>query len=92
MELRADLELALGPVRHVAERLTGFERQVIEDALEVALKIADDEQREQDLLAKEMLELLNEAEESEGERRPDTPPLGANAPTTTEVAQRRAQS
>lgn len=92
MELRADLELALAPIRQVADRLTPFERQVIEDSLEVALKIADDEQHEQDLLAKEMLELLNDQEEGEGEPRPETPPLGTHAPTTTEVAQRRAQS
>jgi hypothetical protein len=92
VSLRNDMELALAPIRQVADRLTGFERTVIEDAIEVALGIADDEQDEQDRIAKGMLELLTELEDSEGEPRTKAPPLGAPASTTTEAAGHRATS
>lgn len=88
--LRDDIELALGPIRGVGERLTGFEQAVIEDAIGVVLGIADDEQAAGDRMAQEMMDLMTELEDSEGEPRPQTPPLGAHAPTTTEAAGRRA--
>jgi hypothetical protein len=84
------MELALGPVIQLSERLTGFERLVIEDAINDALAIADDEQDQQDRLARELMEVMVELEDSEGGPRPQTPPQKPPAPTTTEVAGSRA--
>lgn len=92
MTLRHDIELALGPIRGVAQRLTGFEQTVIEDAINVVLGIADDEQEASDRIAQEMMDLMTELEDREGEPCAKAPPHGALTPTTTEAAGRQAPS
>ena len=78
------------PVRDVADRLTQFEKLAIDDALEVVLRIADDEDGQAEIMAREMLELMSELEDCEGGPRPQTPPHGDSAPTTTEVTEHRS--
>jgi hypothetical protein len=61
--LTDDVTQVLEPVREIAERLSAVERDAIEQALQAAREICEDEERQSSLMVDEMNKMQDEMED-----------------------------
>jgi hypothetical protein len=61
--LTEDVAQVLEPVREIAERLSAVERDAIEQALQAAREICEDEERQAGVLVEEFNKLMDESED-----------------------------